>query len=316
MRFLELKFPKFLQALLVVPLFYFFLIISLLASSGVPAFAEGTSCAAKLQPTFTGSQAIKLCSTFGSAIAQSLIPSADNTYDLGSVAKSWRDLYLDRNALIGGTLGLSGLATIDADIAFVGTQALRHSTTGASNTQYVNISAGNSASVAQGAYIQLASTNAGGDLLLGSGTGGTIDLYNPTGNLAWSIDSAITQNATNGGDFVQTKAGTSVAQAVATSLAAAGTTTSDATVLTKVVSSVPTGATNSGVRLWNASIGSVLYVENQTGNTIKVYPHTGGFIGPNPGTTDGASTLATGRMGIYTKITSTGWLGYFATVLP
>lgn len=41
-------------------------------------------------------------------------PSADNTYDLGSAALSWRDLHVERNGLVGGTLGVTGIATFAA----------------------------------------------------------------------------------------------------------------------------------------------------------------------------------------------------------
>ncbi len=46
-------------------------------------------------------------------IASSLIPSADSTYDLGSAAAKWRDLYLS-----GSTLNLGGLAIKDQSGTF------------------------------------------------------------------------------------------------------------------------------------------------------------------------------------------------------
>jgi hypothetical protein len=58
--------------------------------SASSAFAD---CAANLGINFTPNQRIALCKEFGSAISQSLIPAADNTYDLGSATKTWRTLY-------------------------------------------------------------------------------------------------------------------------------------------------------------------------------------------------------------------------------
>lgn len=56
-----------------------------------PAFAD--TCATSLMPAFNAYQATNLCKTFASAIPTSLVPSADNTYDLGSTSKTWRTLY-------------------------------------------------------------------------------------------------------------------------------------------------------------------------------------------------------------------------------
>lgn len=54
------------------------------------AFAD--TCATNLMPAFTAAQATKLCATLG-AVTASLIPSADNTVDLGSASKTFRNLY-------------------------------------------------------------------------------------------------------------------------------------------------------------------------------------------------------------------------------
>lgn len=63
----------------------------------IPAYA-GT-CETKLMPLFTAAQATKLCVSFGSAVNSSLIPAADNTYDLGSSSFGWRSLYADTSVL-------------------------------------------------------------------------------------------------------------------------------------------------------------------------------------------------------------------------
>lgn len=43
--------------------------------------------------------------------AHAVKPSTDNAQDLGTAALSWRDLHVERNALIGGTLGITGVTT-------------------------------------------------------------------------------------------------------------------------------------------------------------------------------------------------------------
>lgn len=57
------------------------------------ASAVVPSCAERLGVNFTPNQRVALCSVFGSAIGNSLIPNLDNTYDLGSASFTWRTLY-------------------------------------------------------------------------------------------------------------------------------------------------------------------------------------------------------------------------------
>ena len=57
-------------------------------------FALANTCATKLMPVFTSAQATKLCVSFGSAINGNLIPSATDTYDLGTTSLRWQDLFL------------------------------------------------------------------------------------------------------------------------------------------------------------------------------------------------------------------------------
>lgn len=47
----------------------------------------------------------------GKTFAQNLIPDADNTRDLGTIAASWKDLYLDGDATIQGNLTVNGTTT-------------------------------------------------------------------------------------------------------------------------------------------------------------------------------------------------------------
>lgn len=63
----------------------------------VPVYAD--TCGASLTGVFTSFQATKLCSVFGSAVNHSLIPSADNTYDLGSSSLGWQTAYIDTSVV-------------------------------------------------------------------------------------------------------------------------------------------------------------------------------------------------------------------------
>ncbi len=49
--------------------------------------------------------------TIAADLASHLIPDADNTYDIGSVAKSWKDLHLDGVATIANTTGSTSTST-------------------------------------------------------------------------------------------------------------------------------------------------------------------------------------------------------------
>ena len=63
--------------------------------------------------------------SFGAELTSHIIPNADDTYDLGSSSKQWRNVYINgttdtdlltvsSNATIGGTLGVTGVTTFSA----------------------------------------------------------------------------------------------------------------------------------------------------------------------------------------------------------
>ena len=53
---------------------------------------------------------------FGAEISSSIIPDADDTYDLGSSAKQWKDLYIDGTANIDTLAGVATATFIDATV--------------------------------------------------------------------------------------------------------------------------------------------------------------------------------------------------------
>lgn len=61
--------------------------------------AHADTCGTSLMPAFTATQATQLCAKFGSATNHSLIPSADNTYDVGSSTFGWRTGYFDTSII-------------------------------------------------------------------------------------------------------------------------------------------------------------------------------------------------------------------------
>ena len=81
----------------------------------------------------------------GTLTTRTLIPSADNTYDLGSVAASYRDLHLERNALITGTLGVGGVFSVTV----VGTHSISAGAEGTQRFDVRNTSAAGTTSAAQ-----------------------------------------------------------------------------------------------------------------------------------------------------------------------
>lgn len=72
------------------------LVLSILIGAGN---AWAGTCEERLGMAFTPNQRIQLCKSFGSAVSQSLIPSADNTYDVGSSSLGWRTGYFDTSVI-------------------------------------------------------------------------------------------------------------------------------------------------------------------------------------------------------------------------
>lgn len=88
------------------------------------AWAQST-CTGRMVGPFTPDQSRELCSEFGSAVGQSLLPSTTNTYDLGSASYTWNELFLG-SGVVGGsslTVGVTGSTTTfnSGGIAFAST---------------------------------------------------------------------------------------------------------------------------------------------------------------------------------------------------
>jgi hypothetical protein len=210
------------------------LLASLLLVQGV---AHADTCSTKLMPTFTSAQAQSLCRNFGSSVSTSLIPSANNTYDIGSSSLRWKDLYLS------GVISYSNSAmTIVANTA------------DAADTAQISIGGGGAATGARGGFLILEGNeeSGAGRTTLGSGDG-VINFDVSTGT-RWRIDTSgnLISAATNGGDLNFTATGRTVAIQEATAGAACmGTLTANGA--TPVVTSTTCATTGSRIFLTRTS---------------------------------------------------------------
>ncbi len=151
-------------------------------------------------------------------------------------------------------------------------------------------------------------------LTVGTGSAHAVDLAtNSLTRFSVLSNGDLSQNSSNGGNILCTKTSTAVAQAVASTLTAAGTTISDALALTSVMNNITTVAANTGVGLWDAPIGACLLVRNAGANTLKVYPHSASGT-MNGGGAGGSVTVATGTLNLFFRLSSTDWIALEFTV--
>jgi hypothetical protein len=151
-------------------------------------------------------------------------------------------------------------------------------------------------------------TSEGQSITIGTNSAHSCDLKS-TGLTRVSIgsDGTITQDATNGGSLVWTKTSTAVAQASATALTAAGTIISDALALVNVFNHVTTAAAATGVKLWDAPIGTKIEVVNSGANALNVFPHSASGT-MNGGAAGAAVSVATNTYNIFVRVSSTNWI--------
>lgn len=159
------------------------------------AFAD--TCATSLMPAFTANQAISICKVTGSAIGQSLIPSTDNTYDLGSTSKTWRTLYT----------GTSRIAKT-SDILRVRQDANRLFTWDASSDVLLSMTWGDSTTAVQKFTVSASTADAADDgtLRLAGGGAAATD-----GSRGGEIDIA-GEEVAGGGDIIYNAGGSDTHQ--------------------------------------------------------------------------------------------------------
>jgi len=163
---------------------------------------------------------------------------------------------------------------------------------------------------ANSANLDIIKVNSSDETTINSSTAVSLNLGgNPYFTLLSNGDFA--QNSTRGGNLLLQRAGTAVAQSVATGLTAVGTTVANALQLASVTNLVTTAAASTGVKLWNCPIGGSIIVQNAgAANDIEVYP-------PDASSTINAAGLgagitlaaATDQIGIFTRVLATTWIG-------
>ena len=152
-------------------------------------------------------------------------------------------------------------------------------------------------------------TSSTGDLIfLANGTevarfasGGAITFAN--GTITASTITTLTSTTINAATVNVT---TALTKPLATGITAAGTDSATGTLLTKEISNVTTVGASTGVRLYVAPTGSILYVKNSGANALLVYPDTGGTI--NGGSTDAGVSVATGAIATLIKVAALTWI--------
>jgi hypothetical protein len=95
------------------------------------------------------------------------------------------------------------------------------------------------------------------------------------------------------------------------SVTAAGSASTDATLLVSSNNIVASADGTKGVILASGAVGDEVWVFNNAGSTLKVYPQSGGKIclsGTGLGTTDAAHSLLTFKAALYHRTSSTQWL--------
>ncbi len=94
-------------------------------------------------------------------------------------------------------------------------------------------------------------------------------------------------------------------------VASAGSSATDATLLTGDTNLVTGGDGTKGVILPNAEVGAQINVSNQAGGIVKVYPPTSGKLNGLTATT-GSVSIAANKGGIFVRANSVDWLVVYA----
>lgn len=242
-----------------------FVLSSLLLCLVLPVSAFADTCSTSLMPAFTNNQANQLCKIFGSAVNHSLIPSADNTYDLGSTTFGWRTAYADTSVITplvshATALGLAISGTSEVNVtndklAFTGTAVLLStSTADATDNATLTLSSAGASGATRGGRIDLMGNEDGsnpGVVFFNSGniSGGHIiaRTNNSAGNIRLEPNASLAWTVASAGDL-NGEAGKTVAIQEATAgSACSGTLTANGA--TPVVTSTTCATTGSRIFL-------------------------------------------------------------------
>jgi hypothetical protein len=142
-------------------------IISLIACLMLTSVAYADTCATNLIPVFTSYQATKMCDSFVSTLA-TLEPDTDDSYDLGSSSKRWRDLYLSGQIIDSAapsatpaSVSVFGNTAVNADVTTIA--SLSAFVTGVNEVPISFVTYGNASQATNLQFLKTRSTSATGD---------------------------------------------------------------------------------------------------------------------------------------------------------
>jgi hypothetical protein len=199
--------------------------------------------------------------TFNADVASNLIPSADDTYDLGEPGSEWKDLYVDGTAnidsLVADTADING-GTIDNAIIGGGTAAAGTFTTATATTG--NITTVNATTV-DTTNIEVTNLKAKDGTAAGS-------IADSTGVVTLA-SSVLTTTDINGGTIDNAAIGANTASTGAfTTLAASSTTTLNGTTIPASKTLVVTTDIGVSVQAYDAQLADVAGLTPTDGNFI------------------------------------------------
>ena len=238
----------------------------------------------------------------GLTVAGNIIPSANITYDLGNATNSFKDLYLS-----GNTIYLGGNSTITASptgvVITTGNATPVTLKPAGANTQiqYNDDGAfgGNptltfnelTSTLTANNFVATSTANLGavGNLTITGGSNGQVLTTNGSNVLSWTTvsggngssygDSNVVTLLTSYGSNSISTTGNVTAKflinSVSLAVAAAGTVSGNATLLTSTINLVTSVDAGAGVKLPLTTQGMTIYITNISANSLIVYPNTG-----------------------------------------
>lgn len=190
---------------------------------------------------------------------------------------------------------------------------IRHNTADAADNKTITIASGGSPAATRGARISLFGNEAssGGLVRISSGEGAAADvIFQTGGNTRWTIDENgnLFNDTTNGASLTFNRIGTGIAYQMGTE-AAAGSTQTDAEILSHNLNYVTGADTTKGVKLQGLGSygnGFEIKIINASASTLKLYSNAvGELINGVAGTT--AYVVAARAIVSAIRIDSTNW---------
>jgi hypothetical protein len=238
----------------------------------------------------------------GLTVAGNIIPSANITYDLGNATNSFKDLYLSGNTIYlgnsstitatnNGVVISTGNATpVTLKPAGANTQ-IQYNDDGAFGGQNTFTFNELTSTLTANNFVATSTANLGavGNLTITGGSNGQVLTTNGSNVLSWTTvsggngssygDSNVVTLLTSYGSNSISTTGNVTAKflinSVSLAVAAAGTVSGNATLLTSTINLVTSVDAGAGVKLPLTTQGMTIYITNISANSLIVYPNTG-----------------------------------------